>query len=304
MKRKNNIFSTIALFCAIIIMTALPLPVAEAANFSVSKTNVSIENGKSTTITINASTHTGRLDITSSNSNVATVDITNLWVENNSKTITISAKSTGSAKITIQGELFDESTNEEKMFTQTINVNVTKASSGSSSGGTTNNNQTSNPGTSNSGTSNSGNQSSGTSNSGNLNAGTSSGKPSSNTNSNTSSSSSTSNKKPSSSNIQNNNSSITSNSSESIQQAPISEEVVEPIAEQALPQEEIVQEDVIKEETNAELQESASVIIEEIDSKQEDNNSAGKIIIMGAITLVAILTIGSGIVASKKILRK
>ena len=85
---------------------------AQAASFTISKSNLKIENGKSSTITINAPTHTGRLDIVSSNLGVATVSESNLWVENNSKTITISAKSAGSATITIKGELYDASTDE------------------------------------------------------------------------------------------------------------------------------------------------------------------------------------------------
>ena len=232
MKRKNSIFSTIALFCAFLLMSSLPLPVAEAASFSVSKTNVTFENGKSTTITINASTHTGRLDIVSSNPNIAVVDESNLWVENNSKKITITAKSPGSAKITIKGELYDYATEEEKLYTETITVNVTKATSdsinsGANSSGTTNNNQTSN--------------------------------------------------------------------SEEIQQDIVSEEIVEPIVEEALPEENTIQE---IDEINAEFQESAS------STTQENKSSNGKILIIGAVTLVATLTIGIGIIASKKILRK
>lgn len=125
-KRKNNIITSIALIFAIILMALLPLPVAHAANFSVSKSNISIEAGKTSTITINAPTHTGRLDINSSNSGTAISNENNLWVENNSKTITISAKSAGTATITISGELYDSSTETEEKFSKTIKVTVTK----------------------------------------------------------------------------------------------------------------------------------------------------------------------------------
>ena len=89
-RKKSNLIMNLALICALTIIAVLPLPVAEAANLGISKTNVSLETGKDTTITISAVTHTGRLDIISSNVNVATVSESSLWVENNSKTITIS----------------------------------------------------------------------------------------------------------------------------------------------------------------------------------------------------------------------
>ena len=184
-KRKNNIIWTLTLISALIIITLLPLPVAEAASFTVSKTNISLENGKSSTITINAPTHTGRLDITSSNSGVASSSESSLWVENNSKTITISAKSAGTAVITIKGELYDSSTESEETFTKTINVSVSKGTTSGSNnttggntsgstngnqngGNTSNNNQGSNSGTSNSGGSSSnGSTSNGSTGSGN-----------------------------------------------------------------------------------------------------------------------------------------
>ena len=123
MKRKNNnIITSIVLIFSIILMALLPLPVAHAASFSVSKSSVSIENGKTSTITINAPTHTGRLDISSSNSKIATVGESNLWVENNSKTITITAKSAGIATISISGELYDSSTETDEKFSKTVKV--------------------------------------------------------------------------------------------------------------------------------------------------------------------------------------
>ena len=148
-KRKNNIITSIALIFAIILMALLPLPVAHAANFSVSKSNISIETGKTSTITVNALTHTGRLDINSSNSEIAISNENNLWVENNSKTIKISAKLAGTATITISGELYDSSTETEEKFSKTIKVTVIKpvvsestntSGNNNSSGTTTGNN--------------------------------------------------------------------------------------------------------------------------------------------------------------------
>ena len=176
-RRRNYLITSIALICAILMMTILPLPVAEAANFTVSKSNISLETGKSSTVTINAPTHTGRINITSSNSSVATVNESSLWVENDSKTITITAKSSGIATITIKGELYDSSSEGEGEFVRTVNVTVTKAATsgstntGGNSTGSTNgnagsntngsiaNNNQSTGNTSNSGASDSGGQS-------------------------------------------------------------------------------------------------------------------------------------------------
>lgn len=126
MKRKFNIIITLCFIFSVILISIAHIPKVEAANMTVSKSNVSLEIGKSTAITVNASTHTGRVDVSISNASVATVSTSSFWVENNSQTITITAKSEGNATITIQGELYDSSTEEEKVFTKTINVTVTK----------------------------------------------------------------------------------------------------------------------------------------------------------------------------------
>lgn len=132
-RRRNNIITSMVLICAIIMMAVLPLPIAEAASFTVSKSNVSLKVGENSTITISAPTHTGKIDIISSNSTVATVSDSSLWIENDSKTITIIAEEVGTATITIKGELYDSSTDEEKEFSDKISVTVSKASGSISS---------------------------------------------------------------------------------------------------------------------------------------------------------------------------
>lgn len=123
MRKNTNIIITV-IITAILIM--LPTQKAEAANFTVSSSSVTLDVEKTTTITINASTHTGRINITSSNSSVASVNTNSIWVENNSQSITITAKSEGSAIITISGELYDSTIEEEQKYTQTISVTVNK----------------------------------------------------------------------------------------------------------------------------------------------------------------------------------
>lgn len=310
MKRKSNIITTLALILAILTIALLPLPVAQAANFTVSKSNVSIENGKSSTITINAPTHTGRVDIVSSNTGVATASESNLWVENNSKTITISAKSPGTATITIKGELYDASTEEESTFSKTVNVTVTKAASsgstntsgnsggtqtGTSSGSTSNNNQNLN-----SGTSSSGGQSSSTTSKPNSSgsSNSSSSKPST---SNSSTSKPSNNSSTSSSqNVQNNTSVGTPAISE--QEATVESNNEEISIEET---EEIVQEEVneetLQQNTNEEEQKNAEINnVEEVKS----HNTNGKIIIIVIIGAIALILMFIGIGMSKNILKK
>lgn len=123
MKKYINIIIMI-IISAILVM--LPMSEIEAASFNVSNSNVTLDVEKSTTITINASTHTGRINITSSNSNVASVNTNSIWVENNSQSITISGKSEGTATITISGELYDSTIEGEQQYLKTINVTVNK----------------------------------------------------------------------------------------------------------------------------------------------------------------------------------
>ena len=123
MKKNINIIITVIIA---VILIMLPMQKVEAASFTVSNSKVTLDIEKNATITINASTHTGRVNITSSNSNVATASTNSLWVENNSQSITISAKGEGSATITITGDLYDSAIEDEKTYTQTINVTVNK----------------------------------------------------------------------------------------------------------------------------------------------------------------------------------
>lgn len=319
MKRKNNkksnIIMTLALICAITIIALLPLPVAQAASFTVSKSNLKIEKGKSSTITINAPTHTGRLDIVSSNSGVATVSESNLWVENNSKTITISAKSAGTAMITIKGELYDSSTEEEATFIRTVNVTVTKAASsdstntgGTSSGGVSNGNSSSGSVGGNQTSNTTGSSSNSTNNSGGQSSSTTS-KPSTGTTSPSSSSSNSGASKPSSSssskpssatssNITTPNNTIESTPSVSEENATIIQEentILEEQASEEMPQEES-QENIIEQELN-------SVQTSNVESANSVTSN-GRIIMIAIVGVIAIAMIFIGIGVSKNIFKK
>lgn len=124
MKKNINIIITVVIA---IVLIMLPLSRVKAESFKVSNSSLTLDIEKSATITINASTHTGRINISSSDANIATVNTGSLWVENNSQTITISAKSAGNATINISGLLYDTAIEAEQEYSQTINVTVNKA---------------------------------------------------------------------------------------------------------------------------------------------------------------------------------
>ena len=116
-----------------------------AGSFSLSKSSSSITEGKTDSFTINGSNATGRVDITSSNTSVATVSSSSQWLENNSTTVTITAKKAGTAKITVSGTIADKDGNEATV-TKTISVTVKAKSTSSSTNNNSNSNSTSNSG--------------------------------------------------------------------------------------------------------------------------------------------------------------
>mgnify|MGYP004542324321 FL=1 len=116
-----------------------------AGSFSLSKSSSSITEGKTDSFTINGSNATGRVDITSSNTSVATVSSSSQWLENNSTTVTITAKKAGTAKITVSGTIADKDGNEATV-TKTISVTVKAKSTSSSSNNNSNSNSNSNSG--------------------------------------------------------------------------------------------------------------------------------------------------------------
>ena len=293
-RKKSNLIMNLALICALTIIAVLPLPVAEAANLGISKTNVSLETGKDTTITISAVTHTGRLDIISSNVNVATVSESSLWVENNSKTITISAKAPGTAKITIRGELFDADTDEEKEFLQTVNVTV----KGSNSNSNNNENKTN---TTTGGNINGVTSGTVTGNTGASNSGTQSNSSSSGSGSNKNSSGSLSSNKQNSLSDTSSNTTRPSQNNTTVRDQTESTTQIEEV-EEINKVEEVLEEDVkIEEDLKEEI--LNSVEIENIETSNSINPN-GKIILIAIIGGIAIAMIFIGIGVSKNIIKK
>jgi len=72
-----------------------------AASYSVSVTSNSVTVGNTVTLTINGSDLAGKFTLSSSNTSVASLSNSSIWLDNNSSSITINTSSVGSATITI-----------------------------------------------------------------------------------------------------------------------------------------------------------------------------------------------------------
>lgn len=107
---------------------------------SLNKSNVSLTQGNSTSVTITANDATGNISVSSSNSNVATASLSTDWLENSSATINIRAVGIGTATITISGKVANDAGTNQTNVNKTINVIVTNASSSGNNSGISNNN--------------------------------------------------------------------------------------------------------------------------------------------------------------------
>lgn len=117
---------------------------AASGSFSVSKSSISLEKGKSTTFTINLKNCEGVFTISSSNTSVATVSMSKTgWLESKA-TVTIKAKAKGTATIRVKAEDVADSSAKEVTGTKSIKVTVTDSSSNTSNKPSTTNNSSNN----------------------------------------------------------------------------------------------------------------------------------------------------------------
>lgn len=107
----------------LIIMMLSVVKVQAAGSVTVSTGSVNLQPGGSKTITITASNAAGRIDISSSDTSVATVSKSSEWIENGSIKVTIKAVSEGIAKINVK--LTDVATFDGKVLSGTKTVTVT-----------------------------------------------------------------------------------------------------------------------------------------------------------------------------------
>lgn len=116
----------------------------KAASYDVTVTSKTVTVGNSVTLTIKGNDLAGRFDLSSSNSSVASLSNNSLFIDNNSTSITITAKSVGTATITIiptDVTAYDNNTiTGNKTITITVNNKPTSnpSTGGNNSGTTTN----------------------------------------------------------------------------------------------------------------------------------------------------------------------
>lgn len=121
------------LLVGMFVLTAFCNNVYAIGSIKPSKSSMSITEGGSGTFKISASNAAGRVDISSSNSSVATVNVKSKWLDNSSVTVKVTGKSVGTATITVR--LSDAATFDEEALNKTykITVKVTEPKSGNNS---------------------------------------------------------------------------------------------------------------------------------------------------------------------------
>ena len=128
----------ICLIAILMLLLILPINVFAAGSIKPSTSSLTITKGSTKTFRITASNACGRVDISSSNSSVAKVNVSNKWLENDSVTVTVTGVSAGTAKITVK--LTDAATFDEQALSGSYTINVTvkekQASSSSNNSGT------------------------------------------------------------------------------------------------------------------------------------------------------------------------
>lgn len=96
-----------------------------AANFQISSGNTNLNPGNTTTVNINSGKLTGRYDISSSNNSVVSVSSASEWIENTSKSITLTAKAVGEAIITITPTNVSDSEGNVVNASESKNIKIT-----------------------------------------------------------------------------------------------------------------------------------------------------------------------------------
>lgn len=133
-KTKINI-----IFCIFILSIILIGVKSYAVSISVSPSKSTVSPGQSFSVTISGNDATGKVNISVSGGSASTSSV---WIENNSQTITVTAGSSGTVKISASGEL-SSNAGEDKTVSSSASVKIQAASSGgNTSGGSQNNNDT------------------------------------------------------------------------------------------------------------------------------------------------------------------
>lgn len=103
------------------ILFLFPITAFASGSVSVNKTSLNIAPNKSATFKVVATNAAGKVTITSSDTDIVTINKTSEWVENGTLTVTATGKKTGNAKITIT---VDAATFDKEVIKKTYTINV------------------------------------------------------------------------------------------------------------------------------------------------------------------------------------
>lgn len=111
----------------ILMVTVLaPFKTYAVGGFSVSTQDITLHPGKSTTFSITASNSAGKINLLSSDANIASINSDSIFLDMDSEDITVKANSVGTATITASASsnfaTYDEEILEGQSYTITINV--------------------------------------------------------------------------------------------------------------------------------------------------------------------------------------
>ncbi len=134
-KNVKKILFLILLFFVILFYNTI----VNAASFSASASKTTLTKGSTATVTITASDCAGKFSITSSDSNVVSISSSSEWVESGSKSITITAKKEGSAKITVKAADVSDSSANVVSGSKSISITVKDTTSNNNSNSNSNN---------------------------------------------------------------------------------------------------------------------------------------------------------------------
>lgn len=118
----------ILLGLATILMVAVlaPLKAFAVGGFSVSTQDITLRPGESASFSVTASNSAGKIDLSTSDANIASIDEETIFLDMNSEDITVKANNAGTATITVSASsnfaTYDEEILEGQSYTITINV--------------------------------------------------------------------------------------------------------------------------------------------------------------------------------------
>ncbi len=113
---------------AIILMVTMSAPFKTYAigGFSVSTQDITLRPGESASFSVTASNSAGKIDLSTSNADIASIDEEAIFLDMDSKNITVKANSAGTATITVSASsnfaTYDEEILEGQSYVITINV--------------------------------------------------------------------------------------------------------------------------------------------------------------------------------------